>query len=408
MALLPQLWYNQIRLGASGFCLGPQKLWEATEAKLKLGLLALCLALLMAGCAAPASAAPGPAASPARDTADMPGEESSFSVHFIDVGQADAALVECDGHFMLVDGGNRGDSDVIYTVLKKAGADKLDMVVASHAHEDHIGGLPGAFSYATAELSLCPVTDYDSGIFETFKEYAEDKGGGLTVPEAGDMYDLGSAEVEILGLNAGEDTNNTSIVLMIRYGETSFLFTGDAEREAEQALLDSGAELKADVLKVGHHGSDTSTSYPFLREVMPEYAVISVGEGNSYEHPEEGPLSRLRDADCKILRSDLNGDIIISSDGKELSVTTDKTATEEQLLTPGGKTQSIAKPAAAESPRPSPEETEQSQTQETMVWIPKSGSKYHSDPDCSNMKDPSQVSLSQAESLGYTPCKKCW
>ena len=378
------------------------------EAKLKLGLLALCLALLMAGCAAPASAAPGPAASPARDTADMPGEESSFSVHFIDVGQADAALVECDGHFMLVDGGNRGDSDVIYTVLKKAGADKLDMVVASHAHEDHIGGLPGAFSYATAELSLCPVTDYDSGIFETFKEYAEDKGGGLTVPEAGDMYDLGSAEVEILGLNAGEDTNNTSIVLMIRYGETSFLFTGDAEREAEQALLDSGAELKADVLKVGHHGSDTSTSYPFLREVMPEYAVISVGEGNSYEHPEEGPLSRLRDADCKILRSDLNGDIIISSDGKELSVTTDKTATEEQLLTPGGKTQSIAKPAAAESPRPSPEETEQSQTQETMVWIPKSGSKYHSDPDCSNMKDPSQVSLSQAESLGYTPCKKCW
>ena len=159
---------------------------------------------------------------------------------------------------------------------------------------------------------------------------------------------------------------------------------------------------------MGHHGSDTSTSYPFLREVMPEYAVISVGEGNSYEHPEEGPLSRLRDADCKILRTDLNGDIIISSDGKELSVTTDKTATEEQLLTPGGKTQSIAKPAAAESPRPSPEETEQSQTQETMVWIPKSGSKYHSDPDCSNMKDPSQVSLSQAESLGYTPCKKCW
>lgn len=385
------------------------------KAKLKLGLLALCLALLMAGCAAPASAAPSPAASPAQAVQpsvttgeDMPEEGSSFSVHFIDVGQADAALVECDGHFMLVDGGNRGDSDVIYTVLKKAGADKLDMVVASHAHEDHIGGLPGAFSYATAELTLCPVTDYDSDIFRTFKEYAEEKGGGLTVPEAGDMYDLGSAEVEILGLNAGEDTNNTSIVLMIRYGETSFLFTGDAEREAEQALLDSGAELKADVLKVGHHGSDTSTSYPFLREVMPEYAVISVGEGNSYEHPEEGPLSRLRDAGCKILRSDLNGDIIISSDGKKLSITTDKTATEEQLLTPGGKTQSIAKPAAAESPRPSPEETEQSQTQETMVWIPKSGSKYHSDPDCSNMKDPSQVSLSQAESLGYTPCKKCW
>lgn len=380
-------------------------------------LALLCLALLlMAGCGtAPASAAPSPAASPAQAVQpsvttgeDMPEEGSSFSVHFIDVGQADAALVECDGHFMLIDGGNRGDSDVIYTVLKKTGADKLDIVVASHAHEDHIGGLPGAFNYATAELTLCPVTDYDSGVFETFKEYAEDRGGGLTVPEAGDKYALGSAEVEILGLNAGEDTNNTSIMLMIRYGETSFLFTGDAEREAEQALLDSGAELKADVLKLGHHGSDTSTSYPFLREVMPEYAVISVGEGNSYEHPEENTLSRLRDAEAEILRTDLNGDIIISSDGKELTVTTDKSATEEQLLTPGGKSRSIAKPAADENQEPDPEETEEPQSQETMVWIPKSGSKYHSDPECSNMKDPALVSLSQAESMGYTPCKKCW
>ena len=128
--------------------------------KIKFSLVALGLALLLiAGCgAAPAAASPAPSAWPAQtalayEAENLP-EGSSFSVHFIDVGQADAALVECDGHYMLIDGGNRGDSDVIYTVLKKAGAEKLDIVVGTHAHEDHIGGLPGAFSYAEAELSL--------------------------------------------------------------------------------------------------------------------------------------------------------------------------------------------------------------------------------------------------------------
>lgn len=245
---------------------------------------------------------------------------SELQVRFLDVGQADAALVSCDGHHMLIDGGNRGDSNLIYAVLQREEISYLDMVVATHAHEDHIGGLPGAFQYASAGLTLCPVTTYDSEVFETFAAKAREKGGGLTVPQPGDTYPLGSATVTILGVNGEADTNNTSIVLRIDYGETSFLFTGDAEREAEQVILDSGLPLGATVLKVGHHGSDTSTTYPFLREIMPQYAVISVGTGNSYGHPTEETLSRLRDAGVEVFRTDMQGDIVCTSDGKTVTV----------------------------------------------------------------------------------------
>lgn len=242
-------------------------------------------------------------------------QDSSFSVLFLDVGQADAALVQCDGHYMLIDGGNKGDSDRIYSVLRKHDVKKLDIVVGTHAHEDHIGGLPGAFNYTTADLTLCPVTDYESKAFKDFAKYAKEKGDGITVPEVGDTYSLGSAKVTILGVNSTEDTNNTSIVLRIDYGKTSFLFTGDAEHPAEEIILESGADLSATVLKVGHHGSDTSTSYPFLRAVQPGYAVISVGESNDYGHPHDDALSRLQDADVEVLRTDLQGDIFCVSNG---------------------------------------------------------------------------------------------
>ena len=371
-----------------------------------------------------------------QDQPVVPPANSTFSVKFIDVGQADAALIECDGHYMLIDGGSKIDSSRMYTILKNTGVTNLDIVVGSHAHEDHIGGLPGALNYATADLILCPVTSYDTKAFRDFVKYANLKGNGIVVPRIGAKYPLGSATVTILGLNAGSDANNTSIVLKVQYGATSFLFTGDAEREAEQAILNSGVNLSATVLKVGHHGSDTSTTYPFLREIMPKYAVISVGKGNSYGHPEDNPLSRLRDADVTVYRTDLNGDIVFTSDGRSVSVSVAKQASYESIMTPGGAivvVTTVTTPAkttkstsATTKPSSSATTTKASSTTTTepssatttttgkVKYIANTNTKKFHYPDCysvTRMKESNKWyftgSRDELIALGYSPCGNC-
>ncbi len=257
--------------------------------------------------------------------ADIP-ENSNFEVHFIDVGQADSALIECDGETMMIDGGNVADSNVVAAYLKKEDVTELNYVVCSHAHEDHVGGLSGALSVTKADNIYAPKTEANTKAYKNFKKKAEEQNVEIKHPNVGDEIQLGSSTVEFLGPvdENGKDLNSTSIVLKITYGNTSFLFTGDAESDEEEEILNSGADLKSTVLKVGHHGSRTSTSYPFLREVMPQYAVISVEKGNSYGHPNEETLSKLSDAGVEVYRTDESGDIVMTSDGNSINIVTAK------------------------------------------------------------------------------------
>lgn len=339
--------------------------------------------------------------------------DSSFQVHFIDVGQADAALVLCDGEAMLIDGGNAEDSNLLYTYMKKQQVDHLEYVIGTHAHEDHIGGIAGALNYASVDQAYCAVTSYSTKAFNNFVKAVEKHGSTVAVPSPGDRFSLGSADCQIVGVNSTDDTNNSSIVLRVVYGETAFLFTGDAELEAEAVILDQGYDLDATVLKVGHHGSDTSTGYRWLREVDPDYAVISVGKDNSYGHPTQEVLSRLRDAEVTTYRTDLQGDIICTSDGRTVSFRVSRNSDADVFSGIGSNsTQSTQpKPTKPEESEPATQATESSPSYD---YVLNTNSKKFHEPSCSSAKKISAKNRQDyhgtREALiqdGYEPCKNC-
>ena len=247
----------------------------------------------------------------------------SFSIVFFDVDQGDSALIECDGHHMLIDGGKPYYSQKLYSYLKSNNISSLDYIVATHADTDHVGGLAGALNYATADIALSPVTSSDSEAFNNFKKYLGQT--TLTVPSAGDSFSLGSSTFQVVGpVEENASDNNTSLVIRIAYGDTSFIFMGDAETSEEMSILEAGYPVNSTLIKVAHHGSNSSSSEAFLDAVNPSHAIISVGSDNSYGHPTSETLEKLKSRVSTLHRTDVHGDIFVTSDGSNISISPSK------------------------------------------------------------------------------------
>lgn len=247
-------------------------------------------------------------------------------VHYIDVGQGDCELIECDGKYMLIDAGENGHETEVINYLNSHKITKLDYVVASHHHSDHIGGLAEVFEEFEVDNVIMPrITKDQTPTNSTYKAFTKAlKASGAKVIEAkpGTIYDLGGGKVEILGPVTVdvEDLNSTSVVMRFDYGSNSFLFTGDAETDEEKSILANGANVDCDVLKVGHHGSTTSSGKKFLDAVSPSICVIPCGAGNDYGHPHKEIVERLKNYTDDTYRTDICGDIVITSDGVKLTV----------------------------------------------------------------------------------------
>ena len=250
-----------------------------------------------------------------------------LKVHFIDVGQGDAILVQTPtGQNMLIDAGENDQGDVVVNYLVSQGVKDLDIVVGTHPHSDHIGGLDTVINYFPVKNIYMPKVTQNTKTFLDVLTAAKNKGLQITTAKAGVVVPLDGVICRFIAplQDSYEDLNNYSAVIKLEYGSQSFLFTGDAETVSETQILGSGADLKSTVLKVGHHGSSTSTGTAFLKAVTPQYAVIMVGRDNSYGHPHAQTLSRLGKAGVTIYRTDQNGTIVFSTDGKDMQLSKER------------------------------------------------------------------------------------
>lgn len=254
-----------------------------------------------------------------------PMTNGTMAVNYIDVGQGDATLIRVNGKNLLIDAGPNKSSDQLVSYIKNLGVTTIDYVIATHPHEDHIGGMDEIFYEFEIKNFLAPKVEHTTKTFEKMMTVVSNEGLKPIQLKAGsgDKIDLGdgtSVEVFSPVQDKYDDLNDYSPIMKISFGDTSFIFTGDAEKLVEKEVINSGVNLDSDVLKIGHHGSTTSSSEEFIKLVEPSIAVIPVGVGNDYGHPHKETLDLLNKYNVKILRNDELGDIVIESNGKDITI----------------------------------------------------------------------------------------
>ena len=341
--------------------------------------------------------------------------QGNMAVHFIDVGQGLAILVQSGGENLLYDGGNRSHADEVVQYLKSQQVETINYMISSHYDEDHLGGLVKCLDTFEVEHVLGSDYVHTSDLFNTFMNTATAHAIIVEYPSVGDTYEFGTGSFTVMAPDGiSQNSNDNSVVIRLVNGNNSFMFMGDAEETSEQDMISTGMNLDCDVLSLGHHGSASSTSWDLLEAASPSWAVISCGLNNSYGHPAAETMGKLSDMDIPVFRTDDQGTVIALSDGNTISWTqepcNDYTSGSEKQSTDSSADQSEQYTNDAAATESYAAETDTSDTQGRMVWISATGSKYHSIPDCGNMNPnkATQETESQALSQGYEACKKCW
>ena len=342
--------------------------------------------------------------------------QGDMAVHFINVGQGLAILVQSGGENLLYDGGNRAHADEVVQYLKNQQVETIDYMISSHYDEDHLGGLVKCLDNFEVEHILGSDYVHTSELFNTFMNTATAHAIIVEYPSVGDTYEFGTGSFTVMAPNGiSQNSNDNSVVIRLVNGNNSFMFMGDAEETSEQDMISTGMNLDCDVLSLGHHGSASSTTWDLLEASTPSWAVISCGQDNSYGHPSAETMGKLKDMDIPVFRTDDQGTVIALSDGNVISWNQEpcndyasgsekkgSDSSSSQTAEYSGNDAAVSESEAAE--------VSDSDTQERMVWISATGSKYHSKPDCGNMNPnkATQETEAQALSQGYEACKKCW
>ncbi len=256
---------------------------------------------------------------------EAPIVDGDFSVHFIDVGQGDCILIKTNKGNMLIDAGENGEESTVLNYLSEHEVTELDYFVATHPHADHIGGAAEVINAIDIKNVIISDAIHDSATFEEMLIAIKNKKCNRIIAEPGSEYTFGDVMFTILSPFEDDDNlNNMSVTLKLTYGTHSFLFTGDAEKEVEEQLIEAGYDLSADVYKLAHHGSSTSNTDEFIDAINPDIAVICYGAGNKYGHPHDEIKDMIDEKNITCYSTAGNGTVIIKSDGEKLTVKTER------------------------------------------------------------------------------------